>query len=80
MNKCDVCGELGELDFMRRCEPCFRNYVMNVVDKPYGMGVMKNGYTVTAAHYDNITHRRIGTDGKVYQDRGQKSFMVNGGR
>jgi len=79
MEKCEKCGTLADLDFMKRCEPCFRKYLDVVVDKP-SLGIMKNGYSVTAAHYDDITHRKIGTDGKVYQDRGQRSFIVNGGR
>ena len=76
MKKCSVCGKEGDLDFLERCEPCFRDYVMNVKDSRFRPGVLKNGYTVTEAHYDDIKRRRIGDDGQVYRDYGRKSFTV----
>lgn len=75
--KCSVCGESGDLDFLERCEPCFRGYINNVEDSHFRPGVMAPGYTVTVAHLDDIRHRRIGTDGKVYQDRGRRSVTKN---
>lgn len=76
MGKCDHCGKEAELDFLGRCEPCFRRYVENVQDKPYRPGVMAPGYTVTAAHLDDIRHRRLDSDGRVYRDRGRKSITL----
>lgn len=82
MEKCEKCGMKADLDFLKRCESCFRDYVMNVQDRQISLGVMKNGYTVTAAHYDDITHRRLDSDGQVYRDRGRRSVGVGsfGGR
>lgn len=76
MKKCSVCGELGDLDFMERCEPCFRRYVDNVQDSQFRPGIMAPGYTVTVAHLDDIRRRKVGDGGKVYRDTGRKSFAV----
>lgn len=77
--KCSICHKEGDLDFLERCEPCFREYVTHVEDSNFRPGVMAPGYTVTVAHLDDIRHRRLDSDGRVYQDRGRKSFSKPGG-
>lgn len=75
--KCVICKEAKEdLDFLERCELCFRLHVMNVKDSSFGLGKTKAGHKVTAAHYDDIVRRRIGSDGKVYRDNGRKSITI----
>ena len=82
MEKCEVCHQEGDLDWLKRCEPCFRRYIDNVQDPQFRLGVMAPGYTVTAAHLDDIRRRKFDSDGKVYRDRGRKSVGVGsfGGR
>jgi len=77
MGRCVKCGATNvEIDFLERCEPCFRHYVMSVEDDGRMPFVKAPGYTVTNAHLDDIRRRRIDENGKVYRDYGKKSFVV----
>lgn len=77
MGICDICKNEGDLDFLGRCEPCFRRYVNEVKDDYFRPGVKAPGHkNVTVAHLDDIRRRRIDSDGKVYRDRGRKSITL----
>ena len=82
MKPCDVCHELGDLDFLGRCEKCFRAYLDNLptdsmystTKRLYHTDGIKGG--ISPAHADDIKRRVVGPDGSVFRDRGRFSIVV----
>jgi len=76
MEKCDVCqNESDDLDFLKRCEPCFRAYINSPDNlKPNTFKAMirlKGGQELSSAHYKDILSREAQPDGQVKRKTGR---------
>lgn len=77
MKHCVMCHKMADVDFLERCEPCFRNYINNVHETGYSttprLWTDSDG-AISPAHLADIKRRKIGPDGRVYRDYGRKYF------
>lgn len=76
MKPCAICHEVADVDFLERCEKCFRNY-LNMSDalKPntlFAMVQLKDGKTLSSAHYKDILSRKAQPDGSVIRNTNRK--------
>jgi len=77
MKTCDVCKkEVNDVDFLERCNDCFRAYVNSPDDlKPNTFKAMirlKGGQELSSAHYKDILSRQAQGDGTVKRTNGRK--------
>ena len=80
MDHCVVCKKMADVDFLGKCEPCFRDYVMNKTEDAVINTKMfwTDGHSgkISPAHLADIKRRKLGPDGKVYRDYGKRSFYM----
>lgn len=73
---CVVCGTSGDRDILGRCEACFRKNAPVPYCHFKEMGVENPGDPQgSTAHVRDIKARRVDVKtGKMYYDRGQRSY------
>ena len=79
LKNCVMCHKEADVDFLERCEPCFRDYINS--DHDTGLSTTKRLWTegnmkgsISPAHLADIKRRKIGPDGKTYRDYGRRYF------